>query len=407
MFSSISKYISVKDTQALRSFPCLALLAVGLSGLHAAAQAPAAPGPQLGTVTAVTASSITLKTDAGKTVTLTVPDTAKVQQLAVGSTDIKTATPSQMSSVAVGDRVLASVKAGDTPDTFTARQVVLMKSGDIAQKNAADQADWRRRGGGGIVSAIDPATGTITVESAGKKIVISTDAKTVFRRYSSDSVAFKDATPSTLAQLHAGDQVQARGTKSADGATIQAEEVIGGSFKNLSGLVTSIDPAASTITLKDLATKKTMTVHVTANSDLHNMPLQQATMFAARANGGAAAGGRGARGGAAPAGGDNAGGGAPPSEAPQGGGGPPAGGRGGAPRSAGADLAQMIPRLPKATLADLKPGAAVMIVASEPTPGATTVTAVTLLSGVEPILTANPTGGMSLSMSIGGGAGAE
>jgi len=152
-----------------------------------------------------------------------------------------------------------------------------------------------------------------------------------------------------------------------------------------------------------------MTVHVTANSDIHAMPLQQATMFAARLNGGAAAGGRGARGGGAGSGGGDTGG-APPDAAPdagRGGGGPPAGGRGGGQRSAGADLAQMIPRLPKATLADLKPGAAVMIVASEPTPGSNTVTAVTLLSGVEPILTASPNGGMSLSMSIGGGAGAE
>jgi len=65
----------------------------------------------------------------------------------------------------------------------------------------------------------------------------------------------------------------------------------------------------------------------------------------------------------------------------------------------------MIGRMPSATLADLHKGDAVMIVASEPTPGATTVTAVTLLSGVDAILTANPTGGMDLSMSLGGGGG--
>jgi hypothetical protein len=63
----------------------------------------------------------------------------------------------------------------------------------------------------------------------------------------------------------------------------------------------------------------------------------------------------------------------------------------------------MIPRLPSMTLSDLKKGDAVMIVASEPSPGATTVTAITVLAGVEPILTANPNGGMDLSMSMGGG----
>jgi len=406
MYKSIAK-----SRPSLRVLWNLAVGLAAICGAAAFAQAPAAPAAQRGTVTAVTGSTVTIKTDSGPTVTLTVPDTAKVQKLPVDSTDIKAATPAQLSDIGVGDRVVAAVKAGDTPDSFVARQVILMKSSDIAAKNAADQMDWRRRGVGGIVSAVDPATGAITIEAGGKKVVIGTDAKTIFRRYSSDSVAFKDATPSTLAQIHAGDQVQARGTKSADGSTIQAEEVIGGSFKNLSGLVASIDPATGTITLKDLATKKLMTVHVTANSDIHNMPLMQAQQFATRLNGGAAAGGRGARGGGAapaPAGGDT--GGAPPDAAPdagRGGGGPPGGGRGGAPRSAGADLAQMIPRLPKATLADLKPGAAVMIVASEPTPGSNTVTAVTLLSGVEPILTASPNGGMSLSMSIGGGAGAE
>jgi hypothetical protein len=70
----------------------------------------------------------------------------------------------------------------------------------------------------------------------------------------------------------------------------------------------------------------------------------------------------------------------------------------------------MIGRLPTSTLADLKNGDAVMIVASEPSPGATTVTAITLLSGVEPILTANPKGGMDLSgwsMSSGPGGSGE
>lgn len=56
----------------------------------------------------------------------------------------------------------------------------------------------------------------------------------------------------------------------------------------------------------------------------------------------------------------------------------------------------MLNRLPTETLSDLTKGEAVMVVATEPTPGATTVTAITLLTGVEPILTANPNGGIDL-----------
>jgi hypothetical protein len=59
----------------------------------------------------------------------------------------------------------------------------------------------------------------------------------------------------------------------------------------------------------------------------------------------------------------------------------------------------LVSRLPNKTLADLKVGDAVMIVASQPDPGSATVTAVTLLSGVEPILAATPSGGPTMTLS--------
>jgi hypothetical protein len=219
-------------------------------------------------------------------------------------------------------------------------------------------------------------------------VAINTTSKTMFKRFASDSVKYQDAKTGTIAEIQPKDQLQARGTKSADGASVQAEEVVSGSFEDLSGQLISVDAAAGKITLRDLGSKKLMTVAVTANSDLRMMPMRTATMFAARTNGGGA--GAGAAGG---------GGG--------GGYGGPGGGAGGMRRSASADLSQMISSFPAITLADLHKGDEVMIVASAPTAGATTVTATTVLTGVDPILTANPNGGMSLSMSIGGGGGGE
>jgi len=69
----------------------------------------------------------------------------------------------------------------------------------------------------------------------------------------------------------------------------------------------------------------------------------------------------------------------------------------------------MISRLPNQALTDLKVGEAVMIVASQATPSSTSVTAVTLLTGVEPILAASPSGTpMTLSpWSVGGGGASE
>ena len=355
-----------------------------------AAAAAASTASERGTVSAVSGSSITMAADGGRTIAVTVAPGARILQVPVGSTDLKSAATIQLSDIATGDHILVTGKAGDTPASFSAVRVILMKSADIAQQQAAEQADWRARGAGGIVSAVDPATGTITLTSGTKKITVATSSKTEFKRFAGDSVQYQDAKPGTLADIHPKDQLQAKGTKSADGTSVQAEEVVSGAFENLSGVIATIDPATGTITLRDLASKKMETVDVTKNTNLRKLDMMTATMFAQRTSGGAAAGG-GRRSGGGGAGGS--------------GGGAAGGDAGSARRSAGSDLSQMINRQPAIALADLHKGDALMIVASEPTPGASTLTAITVLAGVEPILTANPNGGMDLSMSLGGGGG--
>jgi co-chaperonin GroES (HSP10) len=386
------KGFAVFQTAALRASLLLPLMALSTCGAGLMAQAPAAaPAPaarQLGTVTAIAGNSLTLKTDAGQPVVVSVPDGARILQLAPGSTDLKTAQTIALKDIEVGDRVLVSGKAGDNPDTFAAARVILMKSTDIAQKHETEQADWQKRGTGGIVSAVDAGTSTLTVTVGAKKVAVTTSPKTQFRRYAGDSVKFEDAKPGTLAQIQPGDQLRVLGTKSEDGSSIPADVIVSGSFKNLAGLITTIDAAKGTLTLKDLTTKKTVTVTITPNSNVRMLPPQAAAMFAARAKGAGAGGGAGASGGSSPQG-SGAG------QAEASGGGRP----GGAGRSAGGDLSQLVSRLPNKTIADLKVGDAVMIVASQPDPSSATVTAVTLLSGVEPILAATPSGGPAMTLS--------
>jgi hypothetical protein len=382
----MSKGFAAFRSATLRASLMLPTAIFSACGIGLMAQAPAgAPAPaarQLGTVTAVAGNSLTLKTDAGQEVAVSVPDGAHILQLAPGSMDLKTAQTIALKDIAAGDRVLVSGKAGDTAGSFSAARVILMKSSDIAQKHEMEQADWQKRGTGGIVSAVDAGTGTLTVTVGAKKVAVTTSVKTQFRRYAGDSVKFEDAKPGTLAQIQAGDQLRVLGTKSDDGSSIQAEAVVSGSFKNLAGLIATIDAAKGTLTLKDLTTKKTVTVTITPNSNVRTLPPQAAAMFAARAKGA----GAGASGGAPPQG-------SAPTDAS--GGGRP----GGAGRSAGGDLSQLVSRLPNKTIADLKVGDAVMIVASQPDPGSATVTAVTLLSGVEPILAATPSGGPAMTLS--------
>ena len=78
-------------------------------------------------------------------------------------------------------------------------------------------------------------------------------------------------------------------------------------------------------------------------------------------------------------------------------------GRGGPP-----DIQRMLSRLPNSSLADLQKGEAVMIVAA-PDDNSGEVKAITLLAGVEPILTAAPNHSSSLlspwSLNTSGGEG--
>ncbi len=368
--------------------------------------------PQRGTVKAIDASGLTLTTDTGQQVVIKVPPSARIQRLAPGSTDLKTAETAALSDVAVGDRVLISGAAGETPGSFTASRVILMKSGDIAQRHEAEQGDWKRRGISGIVQSVDAATGALTVSSGTRKLQITTSSATAFRRYADGSVKFEDAKAGTLAQIQAGDQLLARGAKSGDGLAVQAEEIVSGSFKNLAGTIVSVDAAKQSVTLRDLATKRSVTVQVTPNSALHRLPPEEAATLAAsarsRSNSVAAPGRSGQAGTVAP-GSAPARDARPASDQPASASAAPRSPRSEADRSAAgdyprghggaSDLSQIVARLPSLALADLHAGDAVMIVAEQSSSASSNLTAITLLAGVESILAAAPDGAAAMTLS--------
>jgi ribosomal protein S17 len=352
-------------------------------------------------VKSTSATGLTLTTAAGQDVVVTIPDAVKVLEVAPGSKDLKSATPGTLSDVSVGDKVLV---VGDASGSgLTATRVILMKAGAIAATHQAEEAAWSK-GGGGIVKSVDPATGTIVVASGLKTVTVMVTPQTIVRRYAGDSVRFADAKVSTIAQIQKGDQLRVRGTKSADGSTITADELVTGMFRNYSGLISAIDATAGTVTLKDLTTKKAVTVAVGPNSDVRRIPPMLAERVAARMKGTGAPGATGTAG----AGGTS---GTPGMAGARGTvpGAPAGPGEDGAARerSAGSDLSQMLSRLPTETLAGLKVGDAVMIVATSPSSDTETPMAVTLLAGVDAILRASPSGQtMTLSpWSLGGGEG--
>jgi hypothetical protein len=379
------------------------MAALGMAAMvpvSAARAQAAAAQKQVGTVKATSGDGLTLTTAAGQDVVVSVPAAAKVLVVAPGSKDLKSATAGTLGDVAVGDKVLVVSDPAASGAGMTAARVILMKAGAIAATHQAEEQAWTM-GGGGIVKSVDAAAGTIVIASGMKTVTVTVTPQTIVRRYAGDSVRFADAKVSTIGAIQKGDQLRVRGTKSADGMTIAADELVTGMFKNYSGLIESIDATAGTVTLKDLTSKKTVTVGVGANSDVRRIPPMMAERVAARMRGGAAGAGAGAHAGA----GEHAG--APAGPGGQGGpGGPGAADGAMRERSAGSDLSQMLSRLPTETLSGLKVGDAVMIVATSPGSDTETPMAVTLLAGVDPILRAPSGQSMTLSpWSLGGGGG--
>ncbi len=378
---------------------------------HAALPAQAPAGRSLGTIKTIAGNTITLTTDAGASVTITLQDSTRLLRIEPGEKDLKNAVKITQQDLQPGDRILAVGDASADGHTIVASSVMAMKHADVVSKQQNDLQDWQRRGVGGLVKSVDPAAGTVTISvtTAGvaKPVTVQTSKSTILRRYAPNSVKFDDAKLSTINDVKPGDQLRARGTKNADGSEIAADEIVTGAFRNLSGLITSIDAAGNTLTVNDLATKKPVVVKIAADSQIRKLSPQMATILSGGRGGRGTGAGGAAAGGAAPSAGGAAPSGASPSTPDAQAGGAAAGGRGGGRgfggRGGGADLQTMLGRLPASSLTDLAKGDAVMIVSTEGT-STDGVTAITVVSGVDTLLEAN--GGQSVTLppwSLGGG----
>jgi len=314
-------------------------------------------------------------------------------RVGLGEKDLKNAVKIALSDIAVGDRVLARGAGGQDNTSLTAASVVVMSKADIAKKHEADKAEWQKRGVFGVISALNPATKEITISvhkaEGAKPVKIPASGDVDFRRYAPDSVRFADAKPSSFGELQIGDQLKALGTKSEDGSSFTPEFIVSGAFRNVAATVISVDASGRTIRITDLDTMKPALVRIAADSTLRRLQPFVANMLAMRVNGAAS----GAAGG--PAAGRPAGGG-------------PGSGFRGAGGAGSGDLEQMIERMPALNLTDLKAGDA-LIISSTKGAEPDKITAITLLAGVEPILTSAPKGrqGMILGSWNLGGMGAE
>jgi hypothetical protein len=335
---------------------CLALQAQG----GPAAKASSQTGRPIGVVVAIdpTAKRITLKTDAGPEMGIEFQDTTRILRVVPGSQDLSGAARVTISDVAAGDRILVRGRSGSEANSFLADTIILMSGVDLSKKQAADRADWVKRGIGGVITALDSTSRVATIrvgdQKSSKTVVLELPSGVKLRRYSPDSIRFSDARASGFEELKIGDQVKARGTSSQDGARFRVEELVSGTFRDFAATVVAVDVERGTVQVMELAAKLRVEARVLPASLLRRLSPGVVQILAARISG------MGRSGGSEEVGNDR-------------------------------DLQTMIEALPSLTLAQIKAGDALVIsgtIGDDPAK----LTAITVLAGVEALLKASSRG---------------
>ena len=327
-----------------------------------------------GEVTSIAADKIVLQTKDGA-IEVALSAKTEYKRIPPDNPILPAAVASSFSEIGVGDKLLVTGKVSDDKKTIPAKAVYLLTKSDIAQKQAKEREEWKTRGISGQIKTINSTTKEITVSVrsviGSKDVIVSPKEEAKFLRYAPDSVDYNETSASSFSEIKVGDSLRALGDKNADGSTLSAEKLVSGAFQTVAGTITAIDIVKNEITINNFQTKKDITIAVGKNSVLKQFPAEMAQRMAqfqlAQASGIQPGGGQGGT--------------PPPSQ--------PGGGQGGGFRGGGGSIDDMLERFPNITVADLKVGE---MIAASSTKGVNTqrITAIKLLSGVEPFLKTPP-----------------
>lgn len=348
-----------------------------------------------GEVTTVEAGKIVLQTKDGA-IDVILAATTEYKRVPPENPTLKAAVAAALADIGAGDKLLVTGVVSNDKKQIPAKTVYLLSKADIAQKQSKEAEEWQKRGIVGRATKVDFQTNQVTIAVRGAagetNVVVSPNDNARFMRYAPDSIKYSEAKQSNIKEIFVGDIVRALGDRSEDGTSFKAEQVLSGAFQTVGGTIKSIDAAKNEIVIENIQTKKDVTIVIGNSSTLKKFPAEMAQRMAQfqamRANG---------------------------VQPPQGGGQPQGQtpnrtGQGGGMR--GGDINDMFERLPVVSVAELKAGD-MIAVSSTRTDNPARITAIRLLSGVEPFLRAPQAaggrgrGGQDSSFSIPGLDGAD
>jgi hypothetical protein len=201
--------------------------------------------------------------------------------VAPGQADLSKAAALALEDLAPGDRILirgARAEGGE----FRPRDVVVIRHSDLLRQRDLERDEWRRRGISGRVEAVDLALGQLTVSIPStprpELVRLHLTPGASQKRYRPGSARFSDAVPSSLAEIRAGDQIQALGERRSD--AFAAERIVSGSFRNFAAVIESLDAAAHLLVIRDLERKRTVRVVIGRETSLRRLSPEDARRVA-------------------------------------------------------------------------------------------------------------------------------
>jgi hypothetical protein len=143
------------------------------------------------------------------------------------------------------------------------------------EKRRHDREEWIKRGLTGVVTSIDPEKKEIAVRArlpeGEQQIIMTTGEKVAFRRYSGESIRYSDSRPSSFAELKVGDQLRALAERAADGTHFTPEEVIFGTFRTVAGKITGVNAASGEVAITNVQTNQSLQIVVNKDSVMRRL----------------------------------------------------------------------------------------------------------------------------------------
>jgi hypothetical protein len=235
---------------------------------------------------------VTMKTTKGETLTVRVAETTTYGRVPPGATSMSEAVPTSLGEIGGGDRMLVIGEFSENRQSITARQVLVISRGELAKKFEMDRERWRQRGISGSVVSVDAEGKSLKAQvrapEGGQTLTLVFKQAAQFRHYATDSVAYKDTTPSSFDQIKAGDLFRALGDKSDSAASYSVEEILFGTFRAIPGSVVAIDAGAGEVKVNEFVGQQTITVFTGKETYTRRLSNELATALARSVEKGAA-----------------------------------------------------------------------------------------------------------------------